>query len=628
LTPPIGGNILDAMPDNRTRMLPLLLPSLVVIPLAGLLVILLAAQWRGLDAREGARGRLGGAAAAVSARLGAEARRQREVTELLGRSPMAWLWVKFQGERLTASNRSHAQMALGEVANYGRLLPGAAVYLASERTRAVYRDGAAVAALRGEPADAWYTRALAAEGVVTAADAREVRTSLRVMDGTRLLGAVSCVRPGAELAAEALAAAAGHGISAALADAAGAVAAAAGLPPAGGVADLFDEPSRAAVRAAVENPGPSAEPFAVRVGGRPSLAMVSRLEDPPGWTLVAVQDVSALASPARSLLLAAVMAAALAAVIGASAWIFAGRMAWAAGRMSGIERERAAAAADLVRVRTAAGRAARGLSDLDGAAERLQRETEAAERALADADGLFQALDERDGELRSGIAGRLALVERIAAAGRETAGRARALDEVSRTVGLDAARGEEELGRLIAAGEALATAVLKAAAGAASLEETAGRVRLLGLTAALEAGRAGRDALERVASDMGRRAEELASRARALAEAAAEARAGMDAVSQRAREAGIAVHDAAAAARRASGAAGAAWDGAESLLGSLEASGLNARLLGDRASEADQERSALAGLGRIVGRLAEAGRHAARAARSARGDAEEASRGG
>ena len=99
------------------------------------------------------RQRLVDAAAAVERQLDDAVQRQAEATRALGTSPMVWLWVKFQGERLTPSNLFHAQTALAEVTNYASLVPGVTVYLASERTRTVYRDGAAVAALsRGDPA--------------------------------------------------------------------------------------------------------------------------------------------------------------------------------------------------------------------------------------------------------------------------------------------------------------------------------------------------------------------------------------------------------------------------------------------------------------------------------------------
>ncbi len=68
------------------------------------------------------------------------------------------------------------------------------MYLASERTRTVYQDGAAVAALSpGDPRDGWYAASLRTEGVLVSDDPRMVRTSMRVMNGPTLLGALACV---------------------------------------------------------------------------------------------------------------------------------------------------------------------------------------------------------------------------------------------------------------------------------------------------------------------------------------------------------------------------------------------------------------------------------------------------
>src|SRR5271157_4120781 len=201
--------IMPRMERTRNGLFPLVIPALLVVPLAGLALIFFAVRWFDSDAQAALRHRVVDTAASVGRQLDASVQRQAEATRALGTSPMVWLWVKFQGEHLSPSNRSHAQWALGEVANYSAVLPGTTVYLASERTRTVYEGGAAVAALsRDAPGDSWYAAALGTEGVLVSDDPRALRTSMRVMNGQTLLGAISCVGDLPALAAGAFAAAA------------------------------------------------------------------------------------------------------------------------------------------------------------------------------------------------------------------------------------------------------------------------------------------------------------------------------------------------------------------------------------------------------------------------------------
>ncbi len=213
------------MERPRTGPFPLVVPALVVLPLAGLALWYGAWRWFEADARAALGRRLTDVTAAVERQLDAAVQRQAETTRTLATSPTTWLWVKFQGERLTASNRAHAAAALASLTRFAGLAPGASLYLASERTRTVYQAEAAVAALSGgDSRVAWYAAALSTEGVVVSEDLRAVRTSMRVMNGRDLLGAVSCVTDAAALAAGAFAAAEDEpGFTFVLSDAAGAI---------------------------------------------------------------------------------------------------------------------------------------------------------------------------------------------------------------------------------------------------------------------------------------------------------------------------------------------------------------------------------------------------------------------
>ena len=168
------------MPAKRSGVFSLLLPAIVLVPLAGVLLFLVVSSWQEADSL------------AARAALATESlERQKAATECLSQSPLTWLWVKFQGQRLTPSNRAHEDISLKEIENYGRLLPSAQIFLASENTRTLYTNGAAVKRLvEGDPADSWYFSSLKADKVLVSREAGVVRTSARVMDDGRIWGAV------------------------------------------------------------------------------------------------------------------------------------------------------------------------------------------------------------------------------------------------------------------------------------------------------------------------------------------------------------------------------------------------------------------------------------------------------
>ncbi|MGA2640331.1 MAG: hypothetical protein ABSG21_05425, partial [Spirochaetia bacterium] len=244
------------MERTRNGLFPLVIPALLMVPLAGLALLFLAVRWFDADAEAALRRRVVDTAASVGRQLDASVQRQAASTRALGTSPMVWLWVKFQGERLSPSNRFHAQSALDEVTNYSGILPGVTVYLASERTRTVYQGGAAVAALSPDDSrDSWYAASLRTEGVLISDDLRSLRTSMRVMNGQNLLGAISCVGELAALAEGAFSAAAEEpGFSLVLADGEGSVVLARGeaASAAPTVFDMFKPSARSGVRAAMD----------------------------------------------------------------------------------------------------------------------------------------------------------------------------------------------------------------------------------------------------------------------------------------------------------------------------------------------------------------------------------------
>jgi methyl-accepting chemotaxis protein len=173
------------MPAKRSGVFSLLLPAIVLVPLAGVLLFVMVSSWQEEDSR-----------AALSARATDSLERQKAATEYLSQSPLTWLWVKFQGQRLTLSNRAHEDISLKEIENYGRLLPFAQIFLASENTRTLYKDGAAMKRLtEGDPADSWYFSTLKDDKVLVTREPGQIRTSARVMDDGSVWGAVCLLGP-------------------------------------------------------------------------------------------------------------------------------------------------------------------------------------------------------------------------------------------------------------------------------------------------------------------------------------------------------------------------------------------------------------------------------------------------
>jgi hypothetical protein len=616
------------MERARTGPFPLVIPALVVLPLAGLALWFAAWRWFEADTRATLGRRLSDVAAAVERQLDSAVQRQAEATRTLATSPTTWLWVKFQGERLTVSNRAHAQAALASLSSFSGLVPGASLYLASERTRTVYQAGAAVAALsRGDPRDAWYAASLSTEGVVVSDDLRAVRTSMRVMNGPDVLGAVSCVTQVSSLAAEAFAAAEDEpGFSFVLSDRAGSIVLARGprAAAAATVFDLFDPGERARLGAVLDA---AARPGELAVNAfsanRRRVLAAATLTAAPGWHLVVSSELGGLPA-GRSLAIVAVAAAALALIVGILLFIGTRRARRVEDLVDSLEEQRDAArhlARDLseaaLRLREAAGT----LGERTGS---LAAEISSARAGSARTLEAIGEAEARSAELRSGIAARLPLFSGLASGLRQALGGFRELRAGDALASPDAAAAaaagaaEEEINVILTTGSGVTLALDNAGKGAAALAEAAERARLAALNLALQSSRPGsrRQGAAAAADEMRRIAEEAAAGTKSLVSAVEEARAGMRAVSRAAQEAGRRSHEAAAAGSAASAASAApagpveplrrldeTLQGLETLLFKLDSAATSAEALQGDAASSDRSRSAAEGMARITERM-------------------------
>jgi methyl-accepting chemotaxis protein len=602
-------SILTGMERSRNGLVPLFLPALVLVPLAGFAIVFFSIRWFNADAQSAVRHRLVDATADVSRQLDEAVGRQAESTRALGSSPMVWLWVKFQGERLTQSNLFHAQTALAEVTNYASLLPGVSVYLASERTRTIYQDGAAVAAIsQGDPRDAWYAASLRTEGVLVSDDLRTVRTSMRVMNGRTLLGALTCVRGVSVLAAAAFDGAPEKpGLSFALTDGEGVIVAARGegTAAAATVFDLFGTADRAGIRAAM---GAVVRPGAMTVDayagkGRRMFAAVTRTAA-PGWYLFVLTDLPRVPA-ARGAVLAGVAAAALALLVAALILIGRARARRTDALVLLLTEERNAAAGTAREVGAAALRLRAAAIKLRERAAALTTEAASGATSGNAAAGLLARAEDVSAEVRSGFAARLPLLTEIASSARDAAAKSRDARSAAQTASLRAAEAEEELNRVITAGSAVSLAVENAMKEVGGVVQAAERTRLLALNAALEASRSGSQSRggARVADDMRRLAEEAAAHSQALASALEEARANARVVSRAAQDAGAAVHNASAGSSDSARVLDSAWNGVDGVLSRVEAAGGNAVRLREEVGTSDRGRSAVVGVTRVMARI-------------------------
>jgi hypothetical protein len=263
-------------------------------------------------------------------------------------------------------------------------------------------------------------------------------------------------------------------------------------------------------------------------------------------------------------------------------------------RLTRYGQELHAAAEEFALIEASARGAETTAAQLQTLAERLGAEAAAAAATGAEADALFARAEARETELRAGIAGRLPLLGKLAAAVREAVDRSRSTESAARILGASASRAEEELSRVITFSAASTHAVDKASKAGSAIGEAMDRIRLLILNAALEAAR-GAGSAQGLAL-----VEETAARVRALSATLTEAAGSVEGASRAAQDAGRAVHEAAADAARA---AGGGWEEVTRLLSQTENANVSAARLKEDASSTDRGRSALEGFARIVARI-------------------------
>ena len=597
------------MERTRNGPLPLVLPALVVLPVAGLAILASVWRWHETDVRASLVRRLADSAAAVERQLDASVQQQSDATRVLATSPAVWLWVKFQGERLTVSNRSHAQAALEEITSFSGLVPGMTVYLASERTRTVYQSGAAVAVLSpSDTRDAWYPAGLASEGVVVSDDPRQVRTSMRVMNGKELIGAVSCATDLPRLAAAALSAADDErGFSYVLADRQGALLLSRGpeKPSAATVFEMIDASERPRLRAALDvvarPAGMTVDAFSSH--GRRMLTAISRT-GPPGWYVLVSSEMTGMPA-GRVAAVAGFLAAALVLVGGALLLIGLRRARQADILATGLSRQRDEAEAHARESEAEATRLKESAVRVRERARGLAAETAAGSQAVADTAREVHLAEEASAELRAGIGARMALFSQLADSVRKAADDMGQARSGGREAGQRSAAVEEKLNRVITSSTAVSLALEEAAKAAEGAMERAERARILALNSALEASRPGspRRTGAAAAEEMRRLAEGAEEGARSLREALARAREALLTVNQAAQESGVGAHEAAAAGAQIEAFLQAATEAIEQARVRLDAARASAASFPTVQTEADRARSSAAGAARILERV-------------------------
>jgi methyl-accepting chemotaxis protein len=595
------------MPRKGSGLFAPLVPALVLVPMCGILTFFLISSWQEQDARAALNARLEDSAFAMARELGDSLERQKLATEQLSQSPLAWIWVKFQGERLTPSNRAHADTALNEIENYARLLPFAQILLGSENTRTLYKGGAPVKRLReNDPEDAWYFASLKAEGVPITGDARGIRTSARVMDEGRVWGAVAMLSDLSALAANVFSATSLRtGMRAALANGAGEVlrVGGEGASKAGTLFDMYPAAAHQTLSSALEALAGSDKPVVFTVGtGADVVLTVGIRSSVPGWDLFVSSALESTVSRSRLLLIAGVPAATLVLLLLAFILTAGRRLRSAAALLERHERNRIEARDAFSRIEASARGAHAAAAQLQALAGRLAEDAAAAAASTVETDALFARAEERDAELRAGIAGRVSLLAELTAAVGEAIDRSRSTEAAARIVGASATQAEEELSRVITSSASAAHALDKASKAVDAIVEAAGRMRMLSLNAALEAARgvAQGQGHARITDDVRSLADETAARARALAASLTEASASLEGASRAAQEAGRAVHEASADAARASG---GGWEKMVELLSHVQNANASAGRVSEHAAASDRGRSALAGISRVVGRI-------------------------
>ena len=588
-----------AMPQPRKSLLPLLLPAIVLVPLAAALSILVVSAGHGRDAREAASGLARADVRLVAREIEGAVRARQAAADTLSRSPAVREWMDGGGPPTERAEK--------DLAGIIGLFADASLLAASAHDAVLYRDGAAAGALsRDNPADSWYFAGLGQAGSVAQASAQSkvLLSAEALRDGDRGIGVVAVETPISALAAQAFRAAAGSPIVV-LTDQVGAILHVAGAAASGArtISDIFPRIERRIFIASMQSSSPDLEPrlFDDLSGGRPLVIAAARLAA-PDWRLFVAESVEEALPLRRAALLGGVALASLALIL-----LWTGLLAAARRRESALLEEHLAREAREAR------------ADLDVAARRSREAQSAVARV---SEGLRAVAKESEGAMLA--TSELApLLARTAAALVDRASLlARAIDAIGRS-----AQGAERAGEAAAAAAAAASraeqSLAPAAPAAASVARTAGRikgrvaafgglaerVRLLSLNAAVDAGRGeeGTKKLLRAVEEIQAIAGQASESARALAaelaasvESAEAAREGVERggqdvrlVSERAAEVAaslVGIRDSAQIVRQEGSA-------------SLEALPAGSALAED-AALSDRASSALEGLSRIGGRIA------------------------
>ncbi len=484
------------MPGKHAGHFPLLLPAVICVPVAAALIVLLVSAWHGADARAAADARRTDAALRSQGALAEVVQRQAAITDHLSRSPLVWLWVKFQGEHLTASNRYHAGISLAEIANYSALLPGSAVSMGSAKTGLLYRDGTPVRTLsKTNPEDAWYFAALSTDSVLTVVEGTSVRTSARLMDGGDLLGVLTIVRPGSDIAAEVFPAVLSQrGVTAALTDPRGRLlfVSSPGGSSAQSLAQLFPNAAPSSLASLLAATGENAGPASLETdAGGSTIGITAVRAEPTGGSILVAAEVPARMPWTRLALLVLAPAICLALILGILSAIAVRRIGSTAKVLGRFERESDTARAAFTRIDASSRSVRSAATNLRSIVGAVGKEAAAGETSGAEAVALFRRGEEQDAELRAGLGARLELLEKLADAMRAALAQSRGAQAALLSIGPDAAQAEEELSRIITAGSSAVSAVQRAAKGAESLLEASGKLNVLAVNASLEAVRAG-----------------------------------------------------------------------------------------------------------------------------------------
>jgi len=270
-----------------------------------------------------------------------------------------------------------------------------------------------------------------------------------------------------------------------------------------------------------------------------------------------------------------------------------------------LAKERDASRAALRDAGAAAERAGAAGNRLASLASELLKEAASATQAGAEASGLLTRAEDRDAELRAGLAGRATLLERIAAAARNAPARSAASQSAAGEAGSSGAKAEEDLSRVITSGASASRAFDRAAKAIGAIVEGAERMRLLSMNAALEAVRAGGPGkgFARVADEIRGLADNAAARAAPLVALLAELGRTVEDSMKAAQEAGRTVHAASSAAQEGAKAIDSAWGEVSALLDQAGKAAASAMQAKDLAAQSDRGRSSLEGISRIAARI-------------------------